>query len=96
MKRNDAFLKDCELYKIEADDKIPDDCKCPLATTQASQNQKQTNTRSLVKLLKLKIGTKVVLTVNLDIKDRLINYQTGNISHIEFAQGLKVVFEKYM
>ena len=63
MKRNDAFLNDCELYKVEADDKI---------------------------------GTKVVLTVNLDIKDRLINDQTGNISHIEFAQGsVRKVYVKF-
>ena len=28
-----------------------------------------------------------MLTVDLDIQDRLINGQTGNISHIKFAQG---------
>ena len=28
-----------------------------------------------------------MLTVNLGIQDHLINGQTGNISHIEFAQG---------
>ena len=28
-----------------------------------------------------------MLTVNLDIQDCLINDQTGNISHIKFAQG---------
>ena len=29
-----------------------------------------------------------MLTVNLDIEDRLINGQTGKISYIEFAQGI--------
>ena len=38
-------------------------------------------------MLKLKIGAKVMLTVNIDIQDRLINCQTGNIRHIEFAEG---------
>ena len=28
-----------------------------------------------------------MLTVNLEIQDRLINGQTGNISHAEFAQS---------
>ena len=28
-----------------------------------------------------------MLTVNIDIQDRLINGQTGFIRHIEFAQG---------
>ena len=90
MKRNDAVLNDLhgELYAIEAHDKIQDNCKYQLATIQAAQNQKQTNTGGLAKLFKLKIGAKVMLTVNLDIQDRLINGQTGKISDIEFAQGI--------
>ena len=60
MKRNDVALNDVpgELYTIEADDKIPDSCKYSLATIQAAQNQKQTNTGGLAKSLKLKIGAK--------------------------------------
>ena len=89
MKRNDAVLKDLsgELYTIEADDKIPDNCRYALATIQAAQNQKQTNTGGLAKFLKLEVGAKVMLTVNLDIQDRLINVHTGNTSYSEFAQG---------
>ena len=47
MKRNDAVLNDSpgELYTQEAHDKIPDNCKYPLATIQPAQNQKQTNSR---------------------------------------------------
>ena len=43
MKRNDAVLNDLpgELYTIEADDKIPDNCKYPLATIKAPQNKKK-------------------------------------------------------
>ena len=89
MERNEAVLNDLpgELYIVEADDKVPDNCKYPLAMIEAAQNQKQTNTGGLVKLLRLKIGAKVMLTDNVDIQDRLINHQTGNIEHIEFAQG---------
>ena len=41
MKQNEAVLNDLtgELYRIKANDKIPDSCKYPLATTQAGQNQ---------------------------------------------------------
>ena len=44
MKRKDAVLNYLpgELYTIEAHDKIPDNCKHPLATIQAAQDQ-QTN-----------------------------------------------------
>ena len=53
----------------------------------AAQNQKQTNTGGLAKLLKLNIGAKVMLTVNVDIQGCLINGQTGNVNHIEFVHG---------
>ena len=38
-------------------------------------------------MLKLKIGAKVILTVNIDTQDRIINGRIGNIKHIEFAEG---------
>ena len=98
MKRNNAALNGLpgELCTIETDEKIPGNCKYTLATSQAAQNQKQTNTGGLAKFLKLKIGAKVMLTVNLDIQDRLINGQTGNISHVEFAHGsVRKVYVKF-
>ena len=66
---------------------FPNNCKYPLTLIQAAQIQKQTNTGDLVNLLMPKIGAKLMLTVNIDIQDHLINGQTGNISHIELAQG---------
>ena len=88
MKRNKAVLND--LCTIEANDKFPDNCKYSLTTIQAAQNQKQTNTEGLAKLLLtviFKLLSKVMLTVNLDILDHLINGQIGNSKHIGFAQG---------
>ena len=58
-----------------------------MATIQVAQNQKQTSTEGLAKLLKLKIAEKVMLAINLYIENRLINSQTGNIWYIEFAQS---------
>ena len=45
MKRNEAVLNDFngELYSIGADDKIPDNCKYPLATSQAGCSESKTN-----------------------------------------------------
>ena len=51
----------------------------------ASQNQ--TNRGGLAKLLKLKIGPKIMSTVDIGIQDRLINGQIVNIRYIEFVQG---------
>ena len=41
MERNDTVLNDLldKLYTIETDGNIPDNCKYPLATIQAAQNQ---------------------------------------------------------
>ena len=58
-----------------------------MASIQAAQNQNKTNTGGLAKLLNSKIGAKVMLTVNKDIRDRLINGQTEIIRHIEHAQA---------
>ena len=68
MKRSNAVLNNLpnELYTMEVGDKISGNCKYPLSIIQAAQNQRQRNTRSLVKLLKLKIAAKLILTVNLD------------------------------
>ena len=89
MKRNEDVLNNLpgDLYTIETDDKILDNCKYPLALIETARNQKPTNTGGLAKLLKLKIGAKVMLTVNMDMQDRLINGQTGNIRHTELVQG---------
>ena len=89
MKKNDAVLNylSGKLYTTETYDKIPDNWKYPLTTIQAVQNQKETNTVGLANFLKLNIGSKKMLTINLDIQDRLINGQTRNINHNEFTQG---------
>ena len=67
--RNKAVLNNFrgELYTIEADNKNLDNCKYPLAMIIVAQNQKQTITGGLAKLLKLKICAKVMLTVNVEI-----------------------------
>ena len=44
--------------------------------------------------IKLKIGPKVMLKVNIEIHDPLINGQSGNISQIDFGQGS--VFRVYV
>ena len=41
----------------------------------------------MVLKVKLKIGAKVMLTVDIDIQGSLINCQTETIRHIEFAEG---------
>ena len=73
MKRNEAVLNHLPQYLLEL--------------IQVAQNQKQTITGGLAKLLKLEIDKKVMLRVNIDVQDYLINGQIGIIRLIELAEG---------
>ena len=44
----------------------------------------QSQTCGLAKFLKIKINAKVMLTVNVDIEDRLINGQLGTVFHLKY------------
>ena len=60
VKTNEAVLNNLpgELYMVETNYKIPDNCKYLLPTIQAAQNQNQGNTGNLAKLVKRKNGCK--------------------------------------
>ena len=68
-----------ELHRVNAIDNIPVDCKYPLQYIVSAKNKKQTDTGSLEKCLELKLGAKVMVTVNIVIKDRHINGQVGEV-----------------
>ena len=61
------FLKDLvgDFYTIEPNNKISDNLKYLLATIQVAQNQIQTKSWGLAKLLKLKIVAEVMLAFNI-------------------------------
>ena len=68
------------LHKIEAIDAILGNCKHPKSMISSAQNRKQTDTGGLAKCLEPKKGANVMITVNIDIQDRLINGQVGKVS----------------
>ena len=93
MKKNTFVLNDLrdELYTIIVTDKVPDNCKYQMTLMQAAQNQKETITGDLAILLNLRNSANVMLIVNMDIQDRLINDQSGNVVILNL---LKAVFVK--
>ena len=68
------------LFTIHAIDEIPRNVSASLVN--AALERKQSETGGLARILKLKIGAKVMLTSNIDIEDRLINGQIGTIYNI--------------
>ena len=84
------------LYKIKAIDAIPGDCKYPKNIISSAQNRKQTDTGRLVKCLELKKGTTVMVTVDIDIRDKLIDRQVGKISGFEIVDYIvKRIYIKF-
>ena len=56
----------------------------------------QSKTGGLAHTLIIKLGAKVMLTSNIDIKDKLINGQIGTVVHIEKHYGIvKIAFVKF-
>ena len=77
-----------ELHRVNAIDNIPADCKYPLQSIVSAQYRKQTDTGGLAKCLELKVGAKVMVTVNIDIKDRLINGQVGKVFGFKIVDNI--------
>ena len=46
-------------------------------------NRNQSETGGLAGILKIKINARVMLTVNIDLQDRLVNGQLETVMHIE-------------
>ena len=45
-------------------------------------DQNQTDTEGLASLSKIKVNSRMMLTVNVDLSDRLVNHQLGTLKHI--------------
>ena len=70
---------------INAIDELPKNVSHKLI--ELAQNRKQTETGGLANKLTLKMGAKVMLTVNIDISDKLINGQMGLVKNISIKNG---------
>ena len=82
--------------EIEAIDIVPSNCGFTESDIIAAQNRKPSDTGGLVKCLKLKLEAKVMLTVNLDVQDRLINGQSGIAKHPEIIENnVTVIYIKF-
>ena len=68
------------LHSISALDELPKNVKSDIIEKTLNRNQSETG--GLARVLEIKVNARVMLTVNIDIADRLINGQIGTIKHI--------------
>ena len=81
---------------INAIDQIPAVCKYPETLISLAHNKRQSETGGLAKCLELKVGAKVMATVNFGIQDMLINGQIGEVVGFEIMNSiLKKVYLKF-
>ena len=73
--------------EIEAIKIVPYNCQFTESDIIAAQNRRLSDTGGLAKCCKLKLEAKVMLTVNLDVQDRLINKQIGVVKHLEVIEN---------
>ena len=78
---------DTQLILIDAIDKISKDIVLSQSQIDAIKQRKMSEAGNLESQLKLKIGTQVMLTSNLDINDRLVNGLVGTVKQIKYKNN---------
>ena len=85
---------DTQLLLIDETDENPMDIV--LSQSQIDAIKKMSEAGNLESQLKLKIGTQVMLTSNLDINDRLVNGLVGTVKQIKYKNNeVSVVYMKF-
>ena len=82
---NKLLNNEIETHSIDI---ISTNCKIPQCKITAAQSQRKSKAGGVTKILKLKIGAKVMLTLSVDIKDRLINGLMGIVKDFEITENV--------
>ena len=76
------------IFTIPAQDQFPKSSPCQKIIEVLNRNQVET--RGLAGVLDIKFNARVMLTVNIDLQDRLVNGQLGTVKYIRTDSGRNV------
>ena len=76
---------------IDTIDGIPHDIVLSQSQIDAVKKRKMNEVGNLESQLKLKIGAQIILTLNLDIDDRLVNGVVGTVKQIKYKNNEVIV-----
>ena len=57
-------------------------------------NRNQSETGDLARILEVKVNARIMLTVNIDIADRLINGQIETVKHIQILENYQQIVQE--
>ena len=85
-----------EIISINAIDEVPREIHLSDKQTETIRARKNGDTGNLASVLNLKVGAKVMLTINIDLEDRLVNGLVGKVMYLRYVNDeVKVIYVKF-
>ena len=86
---------DGNLFSISAIDNVPKNVSQQRINEVLGRNQSETG--GLAGVLDVKLNSRVMLTINVDLKDRLVNGQLGTVKHIirDYQHDISKIYVKF-
>ena len=85
-----------ELISINATDEVPQEIHFSDKQTETIRARTIGDTGNLASILNLKVGAQVMLTINIDLEDRLVNGLVGKVMYLRYVSDeFKVIYVKF-
>ena len=85
-----------ELISINATDEVPQEIHFSDKQTETIRARTIGDTGNLASILNLKVGAQVMLTINIDLEDRLVNGLVGKVMYLRYVRDeVKVIYVKF-
>ena len=85
-----------ELISINATDEVPQEIHFSDKQTETIRARTIGDTGNLASILNLKVGAQVMLTINIDLEDRLVNGLVGKVMYLRYVNNeANVIYVKF-
>ena len=85
-----------EVISINAIDEVPQEIHLSDKQTETIRARKIGDTENQASVLSLKVGAQVMLTINIDLEDRLVNGLVGKVMYLRYVRDeVKVIYVKF-
>ena len=94
---NELMLNEIgEVISINAIDEVPQEIDLSDKQAETIRARKIGDTGNFASVLNLKVGAQVMLTINIDLEDRLVNGLVGKVMYLRYVSDeFKVIYVKF-